>query len=380
MNPPHVDVVVVGAGVIGLLTAAELASAGASVAILDRAVVPSPWAASTDRHRVVRTLHPENPSLMPAAARSLDLWADVERRVGIRFLHRVGALTVMAPEKVNEAVVALEAAGARGEVLSPDDLAGRLPHLRFPAGLGAVLEPLAGVVLADVALVALARWLQRRPGVQLCEGRAAVAVEDGLGVRLSDGTVARGNAVVVAAGPLSRPLLPGALADALTLYRQSTLYCRVGSSLEWRSTPAVPAFGTAQGAWMVPPVGGTPLRLSAASACRVVSDVTSNSTPAIWRQHLVRHFSQLIRGFDGRAVVDCKDSYYLGDARGGGPVLARIGEGAWAYAACGGLSFKFAPLVAGVLAARALGNTRPQTGFAALDRPYGCVPFSGCAR
>ena len=194
-------------------------------------------------------------------------------------------------------------------------------------------------------------------------------------MHLDDGAVVRGDRVVLAAGAWSRDLLPASVAAGLTLYRQSTLYYDPGPYLEaWARTPAIPAIGVAQGAWLVPSVAGTPLRLSAHGACREVAGITGHDTPGHWRDYLVSLFRTLLVGFDADAVLGARDGYYLADTSSGGPVLAALGASAgaavWAYAACGGASFKLAPLIARSIAARVVGTEVQVTGLDFLDHPW----------
>ncbi|MPZ26584.1 MAG: FAD-dependent oxidoreductase [Micromonosporaceae bacterium] len=378
-------VVVVGGGVIGLLTAMECVRAGAQVELVDQAGIPSRLATSHDRHRVVRALHRGDPVLTRAAVRAHAGWLEVERRLGTRFYHQVGALTAMPDERVPAELELLRRAGAAAQELPAGELAARFPRVRFPAGRSAVFEPAAGAVLADRMLAALAGWLRGVPGVRLHPGRRATRVGPAGGVRLDGGSELSGDRVVVAAGPWSRELLPAALGADLTLYRQTMLsYSPIPSRDAWAGTPAIPAFGTPHGAWLMPPVADTPVRLSAASACREVPELTDRVPPDHWRNQLVDQFRELLVDFDPAAVLGASDGYYLADRAGGGPVLARLGDGAvWAYAACGGMSFKFAPLVARALADRALGRPPHRTGLAPVDQPRELAPTvrpSGGAR
>jgi hypothetical protein len=50
-------------------------------------------------------------------------------------------------------------------------------------------------------------------------------------------------------------------------------------------------------------------------------------------------------------------------------VLALLGDRVLSYAACGGTSFKFAPLIAESLTARLAGRIPTPTGIDSLDRP-----------
>jgi sarcosine oxidase len=370
-------IVVVGSGVIGLLTAMECVRAGARVDLVDRAGIPAPSATSNDLHRVVRALHRGDAALTMAAGRAHEAWLDVERRLGARFYHRVGVLTAMAAQDVGTNYAMVAAAGLPAEALTAAELSARYPQIRFGPGRAAVFEPAAGAVLAGQALVRLARWMRDQPAVNLHPRRPVVAIDGAGAVRLADGTALTGDRVVVAAGPWSRDLLPAVLARDLTLQRQTMLsYAPPRCGRAWASMPAVLGLGESGDAWLMPPVAGTPARLSAASACRTVPEMTDRVTPGEWRDHLSDRFALILTDYDPAAVTGATDGYYLTDAASGGPVLADLAHGmVWAYAACGGMSFKFAPLIAQALADRAIGRSPRCTGLDSIDRPRQSPPL-----
>jgi sarcosine oxidase len=69
-------------------------------------------------------------------------------------------------------------------------------------------------------------------------------------------------------------------------------------------------------------------------------------------------------------VTGATEGYYLTDDTGHGPTLADLGDGTViAYAACGGMSFKFGPAVARALADRAVGREPRRTGLDPIDHP-----------
>jgi glycine/D-amino acid oxidase-like deaminating enzyme len=371
-------ITVVGGGVIGLLTAIECARAAGvdRVDLVDAGPIPSPTATSNDRLRVVRALHRGEPALTMAAAQAHVGWMDVERLVGSRFYHPAGALTVMPEQDVGVELALLTAAGAKASALSSADLANRHPWMRFPAGTGGVLEATAGVVLSDHALVALARWLGSLPQVRLHPHQRVIDVSHNDGaarIRFADGGFHTADQVVMAAGPWSRDLVPAAIASDLTLYRQSVLSYQPSSwPRDWAGMPAALGLGPARDAWLMPPVprSDAPMRLSAASACRPVTEMSGRVTPDRWREHLVGVFSEVLPAFDPAAVVDSTDGYYLAERTRGGPLLATYGAGrVLAYAACGGMSFKFAPQIARTIADRAVGTPPRPTGLDSIDRP-----------
>ena len=361
-------VVVVGGGVIGLLTAVECVRSGAEVDLVEQAGLPSPLASSYDHHRVVRTLHRGDPLLTIAAAGLHQAWVETERRLGGRFYHRTGVLTVAADIEADLAV--LSGIGASARALSGRELPARYPQLRFRPGQRAILEPAAGTVLADRALLAATRWLRGHPAVRIHSHRRVDRVAESGAVCLADGQVLAADSVVVAAGAWSRALLPAALAASLTLKRQTMLSYSPGwFPTAWSRSPAVLGLGSDGDAWLIPPVAGTPVRLSAASACRTVPGLADRQTPDTWRTHLTRRFSTLLTAFESASVTGATEGYYLTDESGQGPLLVRLGDPVWVFAACGGMSFKFAPVLARALAERALGHPPRPTGLESVDLP-----------
>lgn len=365
-------VVLAGGGVIALLTAVECVSAGHEVVVADQADIPFSGATSFDRHRVLRALHPGDPATTAAAVGAHHAWIELEHRLSTAFYEQVGALTAIAADEASAAQDLLTAAGSKAEVFGAGELAAEFPHAGFVTGTGAVFESHAGVLLADRVLAACAGWLRWNAHAKLHPHRKVVGVDpDRAEVRLADGEILRGDAVLLAAGPWSRDLLAPELSRELVLHRQTMLYCDVppADAAAWAATPAITSLGTPGGAWLVPPVAGTPLKLSAASACRVVDEVGGATAPSWWREHLIDTFAALIPGFRRDWLIDTRDCHYLARRSTLGPMLAILGDRVLSYAACGGSSFKFAPLIARSLAARLTGADPAPTGFAPLDRP-----------
>ncbi|MFD8142290.1 NAD(P)/FAD-dependent oxidoreductase [Streptomyces sp. NPDC059708] len=365
-------VTVVGGGVIALLTAVECVLGGHQVTVVDQGPIPFSRATSFDQHRILRALHPADPPATAAALRAHRRWLELEELLSTRFYERVGALTVLPPEAAAAGALLLGSAGGEARELTPASLADRYPHLYLDGALGGVLEDQAGVLLADRVLNACVAWLKWQPGIELIEHRAATRVHgDGAAVRLADGRVLRGDAVLVAVGPWSRGLLPPGIAERLVLFRQSLLYCRVPrrQAAAWAATPAVPSLGTRRGAWLIPPVAGTALKITSASVCRTVDEITDYGTEDVFRRQLEAEFADLIPGIGPAWITDAKDAYYMSFADTGGPLLVALGGTGYAYAACGGTSFKFAPLIARALSERLTGADPAPIGIPALDHP-----------
>ncbi|MFC9822280.1 NAD(P)/FAD-dependent oxidoreductase [Streptomyces erythrochromogenes] len=365
-------VTVVGGGVTALLTAVECVLDGHRVTVVDQGSGAHGRAGSAGRPRILRALHPADPAATGAALRAHHRWAALEELLLTRFYEQVGALTVLPPAAAADGAALVEYAGGTARELTAAGLSHRYPHLHLAGDLGAVLEEEAGVLLAERVLAACAGWLKWQRGTELVERRAVTAVDGESGtVRLVDGQVLRGDAVLVAAGPRSRNLLPGGIAEQLTVHRQTLLHCRVPRhhARAWAATPAVPALGTAGGARLVPPVAGAALTLTSATACRVVDGITGHDTDMSWQRRLEREFGDVLPGFGPAWVTAARDTYYAAFTPTGGPLTVALGGAGYAYAACGGTSLPFAPLIARSLADRLTGRSPSPIGVAAFDGP-----------
>jgi glycine/D-amino acid oxidase-like deaminating enzyme len=344
-------VVVVGAGVTGLLTAIGCARAGHRVTVVDRGPIPNPACSSFDEHRAIRALDPGDVAATRRVATLHRRWSALEDLLGARLLRRVGSVTAWPAEAI-EAVTGVAAeAGVRVAVVGPDTLA----PIVFPAGHLGVLEPDGGVLLAERILRLAGGWLAERGGVTLWPHRAVVGVDAGSArVRLADGAALDADLVLVAAGPWSR-----ALVDVpTTLYRQTMMYLRPPAALEswWRGAPTAGGVGLDGRSWLLPPGEDTLLKISTAGVCRAVDHVADGPAPEADRARLVA--ASVLADQERYTVVRLKQCHYLDDAAGGGARLVRLGPAVWARAASGGDGFRTAPLVADRIV-RAAADGRP---------------------
>jgi glycine/D-amino acid oxidase-like deaminating enzyme len=215
MNAP--DVVVVGAGIVGTATAWELARRGIAVTLLDRGEV-SGGTTGLGEGNVLCSDKDAGPEL-EVTVLGRALYDELDALLGdVARIRRKGALIVHADERTWAAEPArarrLRAAGVEARLVEgAEAVRGLEPNLTGPV-LGALHVP--GDLQCDPRAItrALAAEAQRHGAtVRTHTPVQAIAVTDratATGVVLEDGTTLRAGAVVLAAGPWSRPLAEAA--------------------------------------------------------------------------------------------------------------------------------------------------------------------------
>ena len=190
------DLIVVGAGIVGLAHALAAARRGLKVAVVERDT--RAMSASVRNFGFVTVTGQAQGDTRRRALRSREVWAEIAPQAKIEVLQR-GAVVVA---RRAEALAVLEelAAGPMGigcELWSAVDIVKRLPAVR--AGfLGALASTHELRVEAREALPRIARWLAERHHVAFTWGSAALGFE---GTKLvhSRGTL-EGGAIVIAPG------------------------------------------------------------------------------------------------------------------------------------------------------------------------------------
>ncbi len=202
--PAHADVVVVGAGIVGLAATDALVRRGASVVCLDGGMPGH--AQSAGLARGFRHLHAD-PALTRLAVRSREGWRRWEERAGTELLERGGMVRLGGD--VEPEIAALRAVGVEARVLDPGEARSRLPWLAPEAG-PLLFDPEAGAVRAHAAVRALAGFV----GDRAVRARVLAVEPDGDGVRVvtARGEVRCGRCLICAGTGTERLVAPLGLA------------------------------------------------------------------------------------------------------------------------------------------------------------------------
>jgi glycine/D-amino acid oxidase-like deaminating enzyme len=202
-----VDVIVIGAGIVGAACADALAARGLRVTVLEQDAVGSGATAAGMGHLVVMD---DSAAELALSAWSLSLWRELVRELPLEHEYsRCGTIWIAADdEEMAAAHVKAQTLTAHGldcELLAPAALYAREPQLRpglagglLVAGDGLVYPPKSARILLDRA---------RGNGALL--RTASVAAVENNGVVRAAGARLQARHVVLAAGSRSSLLMPG---------------------------------------------------------------------------------------------------------------------------------------------------------------------------
>ncbi len=203
------DMIVVGAGIVGLAHALQAARAGRRLLVLDRDARAN--GASIRNFGFVTVTGQGAPDTWRRARRARDVWAEIAPLAGIEVHHCGLLMCARRPEAV--AVIEDFAAGPMGagcRVLRGAELATHAPPLRADGVLAALHSPHELRVESRDAIPRLAAWMESTLGITFRRQVAVQCVSEGC-VETTAGTF-RAPRIVVCPGPDLASLFPDAFA------------------------------------------------------------------------------------------------------------------------------------------------------------------------
>ncbi len=341
------DIIIVGAGVVGLSTAYWLIKAGVSVTVVEAGAIPNPLAASADHHRLIRYPYGSAEGycarMDEAFAAWRDMWADLPGGE-TRYYAATGMLAASQFEGdyTDRSRVIMDRLAIPYELIEGAEITRRLPFLEA-ANLAYATLSEGGALMANHILSDLTEWL-RGAGADIREHAPVTAVDPEAGaVTLADGQIMTADRVIVAAGVATGRLLPD-LDLPLTPHRTVIVYASAPDDLAaaYAEAPCWTDLGGDTDLWGMPGLGGLPMKLGNGAMGRRDPEVASRAMTAEEVQRMLKDYSVRFRGAE-RFTVRWHQANYWTHAPEERFVLAPLAR-VLAVSACSGHGFKFGAL------------------------------------
>ena len=349
------DIVVVGAGIVGVATARALAESALSVVLLERFEVGHAHGSSHGTSRIFRLNYPDERFVRLARA-AREEWRGLERERSVRLIEDVGVLDFGA--RANETARALAVCGVPFETLSAADVAARWP-LRIASDETAIYQRDGGFLYADRAHATLLS-AALEDGVELRERSTVSALAAGPGTirLLLEGEELTARAVVVTAGAWAPELLAEIGIDlAVVPTRETVVYLRLEGSehippvIDYGGIPAPGegGIGRAGSAAYALPAPGRGLKAGLHHSGPVANpddEAVTDEAGADWVA------AWAAERYPGLGEAEATETCLYTNTADESFVLERHGR-IVVGSACSGHGFKFAPVVGRTLAALA---------------------------
>jgi len=203
------DVIIVGAGSMGMAAGYYLAKAGKSVLMLDAFDPPHEEGSHHGDTRIIRYAYGEGASYVPFVKRAGELWQELESLTDENLFLQTGVVNIGEPtcdfiQNVKTSAALYELAL---EYYTSVEAMKKWPGLTLPANLEACFEPTAGILRVEACIRAYKK-LALETGARLQTNEKVVGIQTGEIVQVQTGSqVYEAKHLIVTAGAWATELL-----------------------------------------------------------------------------------------------------------------------------------------------------------------------------
>lgn len=300
------DVVVVGGGIVGVMTALNLQRRGHAVTLIDRWEPGHARASSTDYNRVIRAISGGDEFYTRWARESRLRWLELQAETGQNLMYECGALILAAEghcDWEDATSETFDRVGVPYYRFDRQDVAARFPQFRVPDIAYALYEPEAGMLMAHRCVIT-GLDLFRKSGGTVRRGRVTT---DGAERPQLDGSRLEADLIVIATGPWMADMFPRTIKPISTVVGVNVLYTSTPDGSEAFDMAQMPCWiDHGQGSFGLPSSEG-----SGVKAAVVIPDkIDLDNDERLIRQHMLGRTRSYIRhrlpGLEGQRVVDSK--------------------------------------------------------------------------
>ena len=300
------NIIVVGGGIAGVMSALELQRGGEQVTLIDRWEPGHSRASSTDYNRMIRAISGRDEFYTRWARDSRSRWLELQAETGQNLMYECGALILATKGHCHwEDATAdtFDRVGVPFYKLTPDDITARFPHFRVPDIEYALYEPEAGMLMAHRCIIT-ALNLFKTAGGTLKRGHVTT---DAAERPMLDGQPLAADAIIIATGAWMAEMFPRTIKSITTVVGVNVLYTSTPDGSEQFDMANMPCWiDHGQGSFGMPSSEGCGIK----AAVVIPDKIDLDNDERLIRQECLARTRSYIRhrlpSLVGERVVDSK--------------------------------------------------------------------------
>jgi len=304
---PRSNIIVVGGGIAGAMTALHLQRRGEQVTLIDRWEPGHARAASTDYNRVIRAISGRDEFYTRWARDSRARWLELQAESGQNLMYECGALILATGghcDWEDATSETFDRVGVPYYRYSADDLRARFPQFKVDDIAYALFEPEAGLLMAHRCVITTIALFKAAGGVVQ---RGTVTTDTNEHPML-DGKMLEADAIIIATGAWMAEMFPRTIKPISAIMGINVLYTSTPDGSDAFDMDNMPCWiDHGQGSFGIPSSEGSGVK-AAVVIPNTPIDI-NNDERLIETQSLNKTRSYIrhrLPGLEGQRVVDSK--------------------------------------------------------------------------
>lgn len=303
---PSAEMIVVGGGVAGVMTALDLQRSGVQVRLIDRWEPGHSRAASTDYNRVIRAISGRDEFYTRWAREARVRWLEMQCETGQNLYYECGALILATAGHCHwedATAETFDKVGVPYYRFSPAEVAARFPQFKADDIAYALFEPEAGMLMAHRCILTAVKLFKAAGGI-VDRGRVMTDARERL---VLDGKPLEADAIVVATGAWMADMFPRTVKPIGRVVGVNVLYTSTPDGSDAFDMARMPCWiDHGMGSFGIPSSEGSGVK----AAVVIPDQIDIDNDERLIRRHMLERTQAYVRkrlpALEGQKVVDSK--------------------------------------------------------------------------
>lgn len=300
------SIIVVGGGIVGVMTALTLQRRGEKVTLIDRWEPGHSRASSTDYNRVIRAISGRDEFYTRWAREARQRWLELQAETGQNLMYECGALILATAghcDWEDATSETFDKVGVPYYRYSTDDVRARFPQFKVDEISYALFEPEAGLLMAHRCVITALALFKKLGGI-VKRGRVTTDANER---PMLDGQNLMADLIIVSTGPWMAEMFPRTIKPISTIVGVNVLYTSTPDGSEQFDMSHMPCWiDHGQGSFGIPSSEGSGVKAAVVIPDKIDLD---NDERLIKKEMLGRTRSYIrhrLPGLEGERIVDSK--------------------------------------------------------------------------